>query len=102
MSSILKLKVLWQTNFLGLAVNQQLKEGSIPISSYYVWPKTGAWEQLKLELDSKLWLTEQQRTKILNVTAEIMNFWRQKRHEKNVKFLVQKFDELFFVELQTI
>ena len=46
----LRLKVIWQTNLLAIAL-----DGSTPfityfLSSYYFCPRTNVWEQLKLEL----------------------------------------------------
>ena len=52
-SQQLKLNVIWVKNFLGFAVDQTIEKTSYPLTSYYLWPRTEAWEQLKLELDSK-------------------------------------------------
>ena len=55
----LKLKAVWGKNFLGLAIDQVNDIYNLPITTYYFWPRTEAWEQLKLELDSKLWLNKE-------------------------------------------
>jgi 30S ribosomal protein 3 len=48
--SKLKLRVVWCRNFLGLAINQRNLKREYSLTCYYFWPKTEAWEQLKLEL----------------------------------------------------
>ena len=52
----LRLKVAWFKNFLGLDVDQIDTNQQYFLTPYYFWPRTEAWEQLKLELDSKVWL----------------------------------------------
>jgi len=99
MSLQLQLKVLWNENFLGLSINQTSLKSAIPITSYYLWPKTDAWQQLKFELDSKPWLSEQEKIKVLNHTAEIMNYWRKNRGKKSLKTLSEDFSELEFIGL---
>jgi|TARA_B110000444_G_scaffold137413_1_gene128951 30S ribosomal protein 3 len=99
MSLRLQLKVLWHENFLGLSVNQSSIRSAIPITSYYIWPKTDAWQQLKFELDSKPWLSGKEKIRVLNDTAEIMNYWKKNRGTKSIKALVEDFSELEFVEL---
>ena len=90
----LKLKVLWLKNFLGFAIDRTVTKKSYPLTSYYFWPKTEAWDQLKLELDSKFWVSEEEKIKILNLITDIINYWRQNRangdpktHFSDVKFL---------------
>ena len=99
MSLQLQLKVLWHENFLGLSINQSTIKSAIPITSYYLWPKTHAWQQLKFELDSKPWLGEQEKIKVLNHTAEVMNYWRKNRNNKNFKTLIENFSDLEFIKL---
>ena len=75
----LQLRVIWQKNFLGVAIDQVNKKGILPITTYYFWPKTEAWEQLKLELDCKPWIQEDEKIKILNRTTDVMKFWQNNR-----------------------
>ena len=97
MSLKLQLKVLWHENFLGLSIDQASTKLVIPITSYYLWPKTDAWQQIKFELDSKPWLSEQEKIKVLNHTAEIMNYWRKNRNSNTIKTLTEKFSDLKFI-----
>jgi len=71
----LKLKVVWFRNFLGLAIDYEVLNQNYSLTPYYFWPKTEAWEQLKLELDSKFWLTKEEKNNILKTTGDLMNYW---------------------------
>ena len=95
----LKLKVAWFKDFLGLAIEQVNFSREYSLTPYYFWPKTEAWEQLKLELDSKLWLTNEEKIKILKTTSEVMNFWLSHRTTKDSKDLKESFQEIEVVTL---
>ena len=66
MSFPIELKLVWQEQFLGISLNQIIDTHSIPMTSYFIWPKTDAWEQLNFELDSKPWLQEAEKVMVLN------------------------------------
>ena len=97
----LKLRVLWLKNVLGLAVDQTILKQSYPLTQYYFWPRTEAWDQLKLELDSKPWLSEKEKIIILNIATDIINHWRTNRITERVENLSTKFSEATFVELHS-
>ncbi len=80
----LRLKVIWLKGMLGFAINQSTTDSSYPLTIYYFWPKTNAWDQIKSELDCKYWLTEKEKIKILNLVTLVMNCWRQ---DKDIKSL---------------
>jgi 30S ribosomal protein 3 len=79
----LNLQVLWLDDALGLAVNQKTTESILPITSYYFWPASEAWEQIRFELDSKPWIPETERVKLLNSIVDIMNRWQKSRNLSN-------------------
>ena len=87
----LKLKVAWFKDFLGLAIEQVNFSKEYSLTPYYFWPKTEAWEQLKLELDSKLWLGTDEKIEILKTTGEVMNYWLSQRNTKFTKNPQRKF-----------
>ena len=95
----LKLKVAWFKENLGLAIDQISSDYNSLLTPYYFWPKTEAWEQLKLELDSKLWLTQVEKVEILKVTSNVMNYWLSFRNTRTVKDLQEEFQE---IEILTI
>jgi len=101
----LKLKVLWLPNSLGLAINQTLASSPSnlvyrPLTSYYFWPKTGVWEQLKLELDSRLWLPEKEKVKTLNLVSDLINYWQKYKSIEKVENIEKNFSEVLFLELR--
>ena len=100
MAHQLKLRVLWFRDFLGLGINQVTLEQQYPITPYYFWPRTEAWEQLKSELDSKTWLSKTEKVEILNLTTDIINHWRQYRNTENSQNVEKDFFEADFLDLQ--
>lgn len=75
----LKLHVLWLDSSLGLAINQGTEKGLFPLTPYYFWPISEAWEQIKSELESKSWVPQEERVKLLNLVVEVMNQWQKSR-----------------------
>ena len=97
----LELKILWSNNFLGLAIDQVSTKCTLPITSYYFWPKTEAWEQLKIELAFKPWVKDKEKVKILNSAAEVMNFWRANRNTETLENVMAHFSDVHFVKITT-
>ena len=95
----LELKVFFSENFLGVSLDQVNGSYSIPLTSYYLWPRTNAWEQLKIELESKQWINGSEKIKMLNLIVEIMNHWREKRDSSDISRIKKEFPELNFVNL---
>ena len=95
----LELKVFYVETFLGLSIDQVTLSSRVPLTSYYLWPRTDAWEQIKLELDSKPWINNSEKVRVLNHTVEIMNHWRENRDRLGLDQLKSKFPELNFVNL---
>jgi len=73
----LQLQILWLSTSIGISINQKTKTGSLPITPYYFWPISEAWEQLRFELDSKSWITKSEQIELLNTTVEAMNLWQE-------------------------
>ena len=95
----LKLKVLWLKNILGLAVDHSVSKQSYPLTQYYFWPRTEAWDQLKLELDSKPWLPEKEKINTLNLATDIISHWRTNRNTDPVQKVANNFTAAVFVDL---
>ena len=90
----LKLKVFWFKNVLGLAIDQVTLNQKYPLTTYYFWPKTEAWEQLKLELNSKLWITKKEKEQILQTTGDVIKYWLSYRNTKAVENIKEEFKEI--------
>jgi 30S ribosomal protein 3 len=95
----LKLKVAWFKNVLGIAIDQASLHQQYSLTPYYFWPRTEAWEQLKLELDTKLWLNPEEKISILKTAGEIMKYWLSYRNVKTVENFKQKFENMEIVVL---
>ena len=93
----LKLKIAWFKNFLGLAIDQVNLDQRYSLTPYYFWPKTEAWEQLKLELDSKSWLTQKEKVNILKIASNVMEYWLSHRNTRTAQDLLEDFEGLEIV-----
>jgi len=95
----LKLKAVWGKNFLGLAIDQVNDIYSLPITTYYFWPRTEAWEQLRLELELKPWIQKEEKIKVLNSAAKLMNFCMQEyRNTESIEIVKKRFTEVTFTK----
>ena len=81
----LKLQVLWLNDSLGLCVNYKISRGILPLTPYYFWLINDAWEQIKVELESKKWISDDERIKILNLIVEVMNTWQRSHRTQDTK-----------------
>ena len=69
-------------------------KGKIPVTPYYFWPQNDAWKQLKIEIESKSWISNQEKTIILNYISEIMNYWKKSKTLQTSKDVVKRFQEI--------
>ena len=104
MQQSLTLQVLWLDASLGLAVNQKLANGNVvPLTPYYFWPVSEAWEQIRFELDSKPWIPKEDRIRLLNSVVKAMNAWQDSRRNndpsKMESSLVTEFDNIHNVSI---
>ena len=51
-------------------------------------------EQLKLEVDSKLWITKKEKEKILQTTGDVIKYWLSYRNTKAVENIKEEFKEI--------
>ena len=82
-----QLKIIWLENSLALSINQIINLTSIPLTSYKIWPRNNSWEQLKIQLDSKLWLDSNERIRLLNKVTEISQDWEKLSGSKNFSWI---------------
>ncbi|XVF32177.1 hypothetical protein REPUB_Repub17cG0059400 [Reevesia pubescens] len=71
------LKFIWMEKDIGIALDQVIPgHGTIPVSPFYFWPRKDAWEELKVLLESKPWISHMQRIHLLNQATDIINLWQ--------------------------
>ncbi|CAM8930958.1 unnamed protein product [Rhodiola kirilowii] len=74
----LVLKFIWMEKNIGLGLDQMIPgHGTVPLSPYYFWPRKDAWEELKVLLESKPWISQKQMIIFLNQATDIINLWQQ-------------------------
>lgn len=74
----LVLKFIWMEKNIGVALDQAIPgHGTIPLSPYYFWPRKDAWEEIKVLLESKPWISQKQMIILLNQATDIINLWQQ-------------------------
>ncbi|XP_057788602.1 30S ribosomal protein 3, chloroplastic-like [Salvia miltiorrhiza] len=78
----LLLKFIWMEKNIGIAIDQLIPggHGTIPVSPYYFWPRKDAWEELKLMIETKPWISQKQKVILLNQATDIINLWQQTGH----------------------
>ena len=89
-------KILWLDNNIAIAIDHIVGKTSSPLTSYFFWPRNDAWEQIKTELDSKPWISEEDKIYLLNKSTEIINFWQEKGKNKSLDEAQEKFPEFIF------
>ncbi|KAL9250778.1 Small ribosomal subunit protein cS23-like protein [Drosera capensis] len=72
------LKFIWMGKNIGIALDTYIPgHGTIPLSPYYFWPRKDAWEELKVLIESKPWISQKQMIILLNQATDIINLWQQ-------------------------
>ena len=93
------LKFIWLENSLAVCLNQKVGRKHIPITDFYFWPQTDAWNGLNLYLKSSKYISESERAMLLNQIGEVINSWQAKNGTatRNIEKLSEKFPSTLFL-----
>nr|YP_009296493.1 putative ribosomal protein 3 [Thorea hispida]AOM65428.1 putative ribosomal protein 3 [Thorea hispida]ARX95956.1 putative ribosomal protein 3 [Thorea hispida] len=90
------LKILWLNTNLAIAIDQILGKTNYPLTSYFFWPRNDAWENLKTELESKPWISAEDKIHLLNQVTEIINYWQEEGKNIPLGQVRKQFPHYFF------
>nr|YP_011007503.1 putative plastid-specific 30S ribosomal protein [Sporochnus bolleanus]WAM64932.1 putative plastid-specific 30S ribosomal protein [Sporochnus bolleanus] len=84
-------KIIWSKNYLGFAVDKILQNNlTLPLTTFFFWPKENGWELLKEELSYKPWISKNDSIDILNGYNLILNYWLLNVNEmEGIKKIIQ-------------
>nr|QWK43764.1 hypothetical protein [Desmarestia aculeata] len=75
-------KIIWSKNYLGLAVDKKLQNNhTVPITTFFFWPRENGWQLLKEELSYKPWISKDESIDILNGYSNLINYWLKNVNE---------------------
>lgn len=90
------LKILWLKQDIGFSIDHIVENGYSPLTSYFFWPRNDAWTQVKIELDSKPWLSENDKIDLLNQITSLINYWQDNNNSKSIEQVQQQFPDFIF------
>lgn len=95
-----RLKFIWfGTRGIAVALNQNLLGKVLPVTEYFFWPRSDAWDEMRICLKSKSWISANDLVFILNQLTEVINFWQDRNdiQPENFVQVKQQFPECDFV-----
>lgn len=90
------LKIIWRHYTLGIAIDHTVQGGYSPLSSYFFWPRSDAWSQIKTELESKPWISKNDKVELLNQTTLIIDYWQTHKTTQSILKVKKNFPSLIF------
>lgn len=98
------LKFLWLDKTIAVSLDQKVGNKTIPLTEYYFWPTSDAWEEIKVFLEGETWILPNVSFLILNQITEVFNIWGEwSKDPSNNTYLTEvkhKFPDCFFVGIE--
>jgi len=92
------LNFMWLEKALAIAVDQVFGPSQrSPLTEYFIWPKTDAWEELQTRLAEHTWIDDRERIMLMNRTTEVINFWQEEETRHTLEEAREKFPECVFM-----
>ena len=94
------LKFIWFEKYIAVSLDQKVGDKSTPLTEYFFWPRVDAWEDMRINLQLKPWISESDSISILNQITEVINFWQEKNEvsrKKDLQLVKEKFSDCLFI-----
>jgi len=89
-----QIRVLLIKNTIGIAVDQIYEQQQcIHLTNYYFWPRNDAWELIRLEINSKAWISNTDKISILNQITKILNKWTKNNESSKSEVFDNEYDK---------
>jgi 30S ribosomal protein 3 len=93
------LKFLWLDKTLAVALDQKVSDRFTPLTEFFFWPQTDAWEEMKLFFEANDWIDQDNSIILLNQITEVINEWQEKNDSTitDISLLRKKYSDCVFV-----
>lgn len=94
------LRILWLKRNIAFSVDHVVKQGMSPLTSYFFWPRNDAWTQIKKELESKPWISNNDKIDILNKVTVLINYWQENNKSDGLNQVKKEFPDFIVYATQ--
>lgn len=93
------LKFLWLDKTIAVALDQRVDDKLTPVTEYFFWPRRDAWEEMRVDLETKPWVDSADSVILLNQITEVINYWQENNLSPNVNLakVREKFQYCIFI-----
>lgn len=99
METNFRLRFLWLEKDIAVCLDYSVRGKTFPLTEYYFWPQTDAWEDMRVYLETSTWISQSESIYLLNTLTEVINYWQDKAEHssKNAETASKLFPQVFFV-----
>jgi 30S ribosomal protein 3 len=92
-----RLNILWADQNLGVSVDQVFARGGVaPLTEYFFWPRRDAWEELRVAVEARPWVSEADKVDLLNRLTKVINMWQDVEGKPSVEDARLEFPDCVF------